>query len=440
MGNGYCLTDTIYALSSGPGKGGVAVIRISGNRVRAVLKQMVGLDDPTPRYAYFKAIRKGRDILDRSLILFFAGPASFTGEDVAEFHVHGGQAVIHSILEALGEIEGCRPAERGEFSRRAVINGKMDLTQAEGMADLINAQTERQQAQAMAQMQGNLKNLYDGWRQDLTHHMAYLEAFIDFPEEEIPPEKMTRIDSDIIGLAERIRNHLDDHRAGERLRDGFRIALIGAPNVGKSSLINALTHRDVAIVSQVAGTTRDVVEAYLDVAGFPVILSDTAGLRERAESIEAEGIRRAVRTAESADLILYIRDIRQAETPADLPQKLRDKTVLNIWNKADLSAARPDGIVVSAVTGDGIQNLWDNIKGVLVRDFGDGSTGLITRDRYRVALKECLDFLNRAKETAPLELKAENLRMAARSLGRITGQIETEELLDVIFRDFCIGK
>ena len=436
----YCLTDTIYALSSGPGKGGVAVIRISGRQVREVLRIMADLADPKPRYAYFRTLKSGDSVLDQALVLFFRGPASFTGEDVAEFHIHGGRAVIQRVLEALGELDGCRPAERGEFSRRAVINGKMDLTQAEGMADLINAQTERQQIQALSQMQGNLKTLYEGWRQDLMHHMAYLEAFIDFPEEDIPPEKMAGIDSDIAALADRIDKHLNDRRAGERLRDGFRIALIGAPNVGKSSLINALTHKDVAIVSQVAGTTRDVVEAYLDVAGFPVILSDTAGLRERAESIEAEGIRRAVRTAESADLILHIRDIQNPNEPSDLPDTLRDKTVLTVWNKADLGNAHPDGIVISALTGAGIADLWAQIRSVLERDFGDGSTGLITRERYRVALKECLDRLHHATGVAELELKAEDLRLAARALGRITGRIDTEELLDIIFRDFCIGK
>ena len=438
----YCLTDTIYALSSGAGKGGVAVIRISGSAVRTVLSRLAGLTEPRPRYAYFRPLRApdGR-VLDESLVLYFAAPHSFTGEDVAELQVHGGRSVIQAVLTALGDMPGCRPAERGEFSRRAVINGKMDLTAAEGILDLINAETEQQRAQALTQAQGALARLYDGWRDTLCHHMAYLEAFIDFPEEEIPPEKLAAMDGEIRALTTAIQAHLNDNRAGEKLRDGFQIAIIGVPNVGKSSLINALTHRDVAIVSQTAGTTRDVVEVHLDVAGFPVILADTAGLREQAEEIESEGIRRAVQKAEEADLILHIQDGTQYPTRDTLPTILTEKTVLTVWNKADVMPSQPaDVLCVSAKTGVGIPELWAQIRMILERDFGQRSGGVITRERYRTALMACVRALTQAVGVSELELKAEELRLAARALGRITGRIEADELLDVIFRDFCIGK
>ena len=439
-GISYCLTDTIYALSSGLGKGGVAVIRVSGNQVQRVLKEMAHLEDPQPRYAYFKPLFNREKEIDRALVLYFAGPNSFTGEDVAELQVHGGRAVIQAVVEALGQIPSCRPAERGEFSRRAVINGKMDLTEAEGLLDLINAETERQRVQALSQMQGNLGQLYEGWRTDLTRDMAYLEAFIDFPEEEIPPEKEALIDANIQDLIRRIRQHLDDQKVGERLREGFTIAIIGSPNVGKSSLINALTQKEVAIVSQTAGTTRDVVEAHLDVSGFPVILADTAGLREQADAIETEGIKRAVRKATDADLILHVQSGEKWPATEPLPDVLTGKNVLTIWNKADMMSTRPEGLVVSAKTKEGIPELWQQIRSVLERDFGGREGQLITRERYRVALADCVGHLEHALTVSELELKAEDMRLAARALGRITGRIDAEDLLDVIFRDFCIGK
>lgn len=438
----YCLTDTIYALSSGSGKGGVAVIRVSGSRVLDVVSRLTGLTHPEPRYAYFKPVRTSSgSVIDHALILYFKGPHSFTGEDVVEFQVHGGRGVIQAILTALGEIPGCRPADRGEFSRRAVINGKMDLTEAEGLLDLINAETERQRVQALGQMEGVLGRLYDNWRDRLCHHMAYIEAFIDFPEEEIPPEKLAGIDEDIQSLRTAIQNHLNDGRIGEKLREGFQIAIIGVPNVGKSSLINALTHKNVAIVSQTAGTTRDVVEAHLDVDGFPVILADTAGLRERADEIESEGIRRAVQKADEADLILHVQDGTLYPAVEPLPPGLSLKTVLTVWNKADKMREHPSDVMcVSALTESGIPELWAQIRTVLERDFGRRDNGMITRERYRTALAECVRSLDRALTVSDLELKAEELRLAARALGRITGRIEAEDLLDVIFRDFCIGK
>ena len=436
----YQSGDTIYALASGLGTAGVAVIRVSGPQVLTVLDRLCHLKNPKPNCAYFRPIRSGDKTLDKGLILYFKAPHSFTGEDVAELQVHGGRGVIQAIMQALSEISGLRPAERGEYSRRAVINGKMDLTEAEGLLDLVHAETEEQRKQALAQLDGNLGQLYESWRKQLVHHLAYAEAFIDFPEEEIPPEKEQEINHDIADLIQKISLHLSDDRRGERLREGFQIAILGVPNVGKSSLINALTKREVAIVSQTAGTTRDIVEAHLDVAGFPVILADTAGLRESNEEIEVEGIRRAVKRAESADLILDIQNAEDYPNAKKLPKNLANKKVITLWNKADLLKKKPTGKAhfISAKTGLGITALWDEIKDILTDSFAGGAA--ITRERYRVALTECVAHLQDALSAPELELKTEDLRLAARALGRITGRIDVDELLDVIFRDFCIGK
>ncbi len=436
----YNTQDTIYALSSGAGKGGVAVIRVSGKKVLEVVHCLTRIENPKPRYAYFTEIKSDGIVLDKPLMIYFKGPYSFTGEDVVEFHVHGGRGVINAVMGAIGKIDGCRPAEPGEYSRRAVVAGKMDLTKAEGLMDLIDAETELQRAQAFSQMDGNLSALYEGWRADLKHHMAYLEAFIDFPEEEIPQENLDKIDLQINKLINDIKAHLDDKKIGQRLREGFLVAIVGVPNVGKSSLINALTKKDVAIVSQTAGTTRDVVEAHLDVAGFPVILADTAGLREGTEEIESEGIRRAVKKASDADLILHVLDAKNYPHVDKLPDELANKHILTLWNKVDEVSREIKEDVISAKTGDGIDALWDKIKSVLSDSLAMAQNGVITRERYRIALKECQKALENSLNAPELELKAEDLRMANRALGRITGVIDADELLDVIFRDFCIGK
>ena len=436
----YTSNDTIYALASGQGVAGVAVIRVSGPKVLDVLRTLCSLQNPKPNYAYFRPIKSGKKVLDKGLILYFKAPHSFTGEDVAELQIHGGRGVIQAVSQALSEISGLRPAERGEYSRRAVVNGKMDLTEAEGLLDLVHAETEEQRKQALAQLDGNLGQLYESWRSQLVHHLAYAEAFIDFPEEEIPPAKEQEINHDIQDLIQKISDHLSDNHRGERLREGFQIAIVGVPNVGKSSLINALTKKDVAIVSQTAGTTRDIVEAHLDVAGFPVILADTAGLRDSDEEIEAEGIRRAVKRAEQADLILSVQDSADYPNAKKLPKALDQKCVITLWNKSDLLKKKTmkNEHFISAKTGAGITALWDEIKDILTESFSGGAA--LTRERYRAALTECVDHLTSALSVQALELKTEDLRLAARALGRITGRIEVDELLDVIFRDFCIGK
>ena len=435
----YDQNDTIYALASGLGTAGVAVIRISGAESLNILKKLTKIKKPEPNHAFFSPISFNGYVLDRALVLYFHAPHSFTGEDIVELQVHGGRGVVQAILKALSSFRNCRPAERGEFSRRAVINGKMDLTEAEGLLDLVHAETEQQRRQALAQMDGNLSNLYESWRSQLVHHLAYAEAFIDFPEEDIPPEKEHEINRDIQSLIDQIQSHLNDEKRGERLREGFQIAIIGAPNVGKSSLINALTHKEVAIVSQIAGTTRDIIEAHLDVDGFPVVLADTAGLRENAGQIEAEGIKRAVKKAEQADLILFVQDATTKQRQP-IPNALLEKRVITIWNKKDLIKNKTieNGHYISAKTGAGITALWTEIKQILLAFASDGA--VITRERYRIALKECVAALKSALKAGALELKTEDLRMAARALGRITGRIEVDELLDVIFRDFCIGK
>lgn len=440
MESAYNMSDTIYALSSGHGVGGVAVIRISGNQALAVFNQLAGLKEPKNRYAHYVVLKDGNRVLDHSLALYFKGPNSFTGEDVVELHVHGGRSVILSVLKALSNLPEFRPAEPGEFSRRAVVNGKMDLTEAEGLMDLIHATTEQQQTQALLQMDGALSKLYEDWRAHLIHDMAYLEAFIDFPEEDIPPEKQNEITGHIQELIQKINHHLDDGKRGQKLRDGFQIALIGAPNAGKSSLINALTQKEMAIVSTTAGTTRDVVEAYLDVDGFPVILADTAGLRETSEEIEQEGIRRAVKKATEADLIIHLIDSTQPADASSFLTGIQPDKILTVYNKSDITPISEQTLSVSAKTGQGIDVLWNQIKQILSSQMAVCDKAVITRERYRVALNECVVQLTQALNQTEIELKAENLRLAAKALGRITGRIEADELLDVIFRDFCIGK
>ena len=432
--------QTIFALSSAAGRAGVAVIRISGDKAINVYKQLTKKEKIKEKYAQCNYIYDNKgNVIDQAITLFFKGPKSFTGEDVLEIQCHGSRAVIQKILSLISEIKGCRMAEAGEFTRRAVYNNKMDLTAAEGLIDLIDADTEAQRAWAVRQMGGELQNLYDGWRKQLVEYMAYLEAFIDFPEEEIPPEKMAIINDGIHTLIHKIADHLDDNNRGINLKEGFQIAIVGAPNVGKSSLLNALAHKDVAIVSETAGTTRDIVEVYLDIAGYPVVIADTAGLRQTDEQIEKEGIKRALKRASDASLL-----IAMGEVGKELDKKTKDTfenhpNALLVFNKAD-KGIKQEGLLISAKTGQGIDKLYQIIKEKVIEQMGSSGEVMLTRLRYKTALKECGEALGRALDETELELKAEELRLAARSLGKITGFVRTEELLDVIFSSFCIGK
>ena len=431
-------SDTIFALSSGPPPAGIAVIRLSGPRVRFGLETLVE-SVPEPRTATLRKFNAADGTpIDRGIVLFFAAPASFTGEDVAELHVHGGRAVVAAVLAALGALPGFRPAEPGEFTRRAFGNERLDLTQVEGLADLIAAETEAQRRQALAQADGALGALYEGWREKLVRARALIEAELDFADEEDIPGSVSVQAWDIVaGLEQEIVNHLADRR-GERVRDGFEVVILGPPNVGKSSLLNAIARRDVAIVTPEAGTTRDLIEVRLDLDGYAVTLVDTAGLRDATSGVEREGIRRAEERAGSADLVLWVEDARDAAR-AELP--LSD--AIRVRNKMDLAEGRgADGAIgVSARTGEGLAALLELVAERIAALSAPGESPVLTRARHRTALEGCLKSL-RAADIAgrPLELRAEDLRHAGDLLGRITGRIDVEDMLDVIFRDFCIGK
>lgn len=435
------MNGTIFAPATASGKAGVAVIRVSGPQALEAVKKMTAIKTPIPRKAMFSEIHTpDGTAVDNGLVLYFPCPNSFTGEDVVEFQTHGGRAIISAVLSGLAQIDGFRPAGRGEFTRRAVENGKMDLTAAEGLADLVNAETEQQRKQALRQMGGALAKIYEDWHDRLLHVLAWMEAYIDFPEEEIPEDVSADVRGKIASLMSEIQVHLNDGRRGEKLRDGFQIAIIGAPNAGKSSLMNRLAQRDVAIVSSAAGTTRDIIEVRLDINGYPVIVADTAGLRDTDEEIEAEGVRRAKARAEEADLVLWLSDALKGKNNTET-EKIDSEKIFRIMNKADQTKPQDDGnIWISAKTGQGIDVLLDRIGRFVEEKMALREEPSLTRLRHRKALEECLQCLNSSLKAPEIELMTEDLRMAMRSLGKITGQVQVEELLDVIFKDFCIGK
>lgn len=382
----------------------------------------------------------GEDI-DDGLALWFPGPHSVTGEDVAELQVHGSRAVLGAVLGVLGRM-GLRLAEPGEFTRRAFLNHKLDLVQAEAVADLAAAETEAQRRQALRQLDGGLGALYRGWSERLLRLLAHLEAAIDFPDENLPPEIEAEVIAETTALVTEITTHLADHRRGERLRDGIAVAIVGPPNAGKSSLLNQLAQREAAITSPIAGTTRDVIEVAIDLAGYPVVLADTAGLRDSGDAVEQEGLRRAVARAESAELRLFVFDAGRPEDARGAGAWPGPDTIL-VANKIDLVADRGilpvDAVAVSARTGAGIATLVTALTARIAADY-DIAAPLLTRARHRAALEAARDALNRAVAASFPELRAEDLRLAWRSLGRITGHVDVEDLLDVIFADFCIGK
>lgn len=446
------MSDTIFALASGRGASGVAVIRVSGPHALGSLRALSGKADIPFRSAILTELTDNvsRETLDRALVLAFDSPRSYTGEHVVEYHVHGGGAVIRGVLESLSRFKNHRMAEPGEFTRRAFENGKMDLTEAEAIGDLIHAETALQKEQALRQMGGALADLYDGWRDRLLKILAYVEAELEFPDEDLPVDILAAIRPQIERLSTDIAAHLSDNRRGERLRSGVHIAVIGAPNAGKSSLVNALAQRDIAIVSDIAGTTRDVIEAHLDIAGYPVILSDTAGLRPDQlgehghDAIESEGIRRALEIAENADIRIILYDGRH-QTPDPHSRALEDHpNTLPVINKTEggCKLVHPENpLQISVKENKGIDALLEKLTALIAASFNSSAdTPVITRARHRAALTACQESLQRCLHAPLPELTAEDLRLAIRDLGRITGRVDVEDLLDVVFRDFCIGK
>jgi len=453
--------ETIYALSSGHwgamGPTGVGVIRVSGSQVRAIIKAFCG-DIPRERMASLRTLvnPQTNDPLDQALVLYFQGPHSFTGEDVVEFHVHGGRAVIGGVLGALSSFAQMRMAEPGEFSRRAFENGKLDLLEVEGLADLIEADTSAQKTQALAQMGGVFSRLYEGWRGDLIHAIALVESALDFSDEgDVPEDIASGAMGQVKLLYEAINSHLDDGHRGEIVRDGYRVAIVGAPNAGKSSLMNGLAQRDVVIVCDEAGTTRDVVEVRLDIDGLSVIVSDTAGLRETTSKVELEGIARSFKQIEQASLILWMIDGTAPEVGLPDQVAASDALVLKIWNKVDLAAVDPAferevDLALSAEQGTGLDQLVERISEIAKTHMaqtqmpkGMSFEGvLITRARHRDLLLSALeglrDFLD--GDLSDTELRAEDLRRAAFAIGRLTGKVDVEDILDKLFIEFCIGK
>jgi tRNA modification GTPase len=444
------MTETIFALASAAGRAGVAVVRISGPGAGSALTDLGGRLPPPQRATHmrFRAGQSG-EAIDDGIALYFAAPASFTGEEVAELHLHGSRAVLSAVFEELGARPGFRLAEPGEFTRRAFLNGKLDLTEAEAIADLVAAETAAQRRQALRQLSGEFGQLCEGWRTRLIRAQAQLEAEIDFPDEELPPELWAAARQEIGVLRDEIAARLADDRRGERLRDGVSIAILGPPNSGKSSLINALARRDVAITSSIAGTTREVIEVALDLGGYPVVLADTAGLRATKDEIEEEGVRRARARAEAADLRLIVLDITKPDE-AEVVRPLIDRNTILVANKIDLAAGAGTGwvaglgpapaLLLSVATGEGMRHLVDHLTQVVADIFGPGDAALITRARHRLALESCVAALNQFALARLPELAAEELRIAARSLGRIIGRVDVEDMLDALFSEFCIGK
>lgn len=450
-------TDTIFALSSGTGTAGVAVIRLSGLSSKPVLSHMTGGNVPVARKAALRTLKDPETsaVLDQALVLVFDAPASFTGEDVVELHLHGGRAVVEGVLATLQAVEGLRLAEPGEFSRRAFENNKLDLTEAEGLNDLIHAQTAAQRDQALRQMDGELRNLYDGWRGELLAHYAHLEADIDFPDEDLPDGVSGAVLPKILSLKENIAQHIVDGQRGRMLRNGFRLTVLGEPNAGKSTLVNALAKSDVAIVSDEAGTTRDVIEVQLDLDGFPVRLIDTAGLREGESNVEQEGVRRAIARAEEADLKLVM--VRADEWPVipDAMKKWLDQDALLVISQTDrmddkamfhVKHVEDFGVVgavpISVKTGTGMEDLFSAIARIVSDRMALTDAPVLTRMRHQKALEDTIAHLDRFEANAGQDavLAAEDVRMAVRAIGKITGRVGVEDMLDIVFSDFCIGK
>jgi tRNA modification GTPase len=445
MANNY--DDTIFSLATAVGRAATAMVRISGPRVNDV-PELLGFARPEPKIASLRTLKHQKKKLDQSIVLFFNGPESYTGEDVMELHLHGGRAVIEGVYSALSAQEGFRFAENGEFSKRAVMNGRIDLTEAEGINDLINAETEAQRDQGLNQLEGALRLQLEKWSKDLKRFGAYIEAYIDFPDEEIPENILNDLLQGVEATNKELKEFVDDDRKGEILRSGLKVAVIGPPNVGKSSFVNWLTKRDIAITSEKAGTTRDIVEAHLDLGGYPVTVADTAGIRASEDTIEQEGIRRARGWAESADLRVLVLDPETIENANQFGDLLKGDDPVLI-NKADQVATTKKKMavgypLVSVKTGYGLERALSELTTIAKKKMGTQRLTTITQARHRARLNDCLVALKKAhfglQNHADLELIAEDFRSAIYCIGRITGHIDIEDLLDVVFKEFCIGK
>ena len=436
--------DTIFALTTGVYRVAIAVIRVSGPKALETVRQLAWKTLVEPRILHrqtFTDPESGK-VLDHGMMAFFPGPNSYSGEDVIEYHLHGGRAIIEGMLKALGQIPGCRYAEPGEFTKRGFENGKFDLTECEAINDIVDAETEAQKIQALDQYVGSLSQLYRSWTDMLSGILAHQEAEIEFPEDDLPQGLSQKMRPEIEAMLKDIKTHLNDGRRGERLRNGLRLAIVGAPNAGKSSLLNALAQRDAAIVSPEAGTTRDVIEVHLDLGGYPVIVSDTAGLRETESLVEKEGIRRAENAAKEADFKLALFDAAQPQDAAT--QKLIDKNTIVVYNKTDLVPAgfnAPGGsFLISAKTGQGLDEFLKQLTAMVAHSFKAKPGPVPSRARHRAALEEAVGALDRCLEANLPELAAEDMRLAVRALGTITGRVHVEDVMDKIFKNFCIGK
>jgi len=442
---------TIYALSSGPGISGVAIVRVSGKKTAVVVKLLTGKPPPPPRMASLRKINKTNtsELIDEGIILWFPGPESYTGEDMAEFHIHGSKAVIDALHASIAKIENCRLAEPGEFTKLAFQNGKINLLKAESIADLISAETEIQRQQAIKIMNGKSADKFNDLRKKLLKILAYIEAKIDFPDEDLPEDILISIKKDSDDIYKNIIKILDDQKVGERIREGFKIAIIGPTNAGKSSLLNHLSSRDVAIVSEIAGTTRDIIETHLNIDGYPVVVSDTAGIRDSKNEIEKKGIKLALKRAEDADLRLVVIDGQSVDFTSVLKDLLGENSIL-IVNKSDLikgelnsEIKKFDPILISVKEKLNIDGLILKIKNKLKDKFITNGDILISRERHRQHLEQCLDSLKNFRtknEAKDFDKAAEDLRLATRHLGMIVGKVDVEEILGSIFNDFCIGK
>ena len=442
---------TIFALSSGPGVSGVAIIRVSGLEASKVIKSLTGKEIPKPRVATLRKINNinTSELIDEGIILWFPGPESYTGEDMAEIHIHGGKAGVLAVQNEILKIKNCRLAEPGEFTKLAFQNGKINLLKAESIADLISAETEIQRLQAVKIMKGKSSEKFNELREKLLKILSFIEAKIDFPEEDLPEENIKRIKDDTLNIFNQINKILNDQKIGEIIREGFKIAIVGPTNAGKSSLLNNLSNREVAIVSEIAGTTRDVVETHLNIGGYPVILSDTAGIRNSKDEIEKKGIRLSLKKAENADLKLVVVDAKNIDLSGFLTDLLKNDAIL-VVNKSDLLKKKLDPkilnlnhVLISIKDNSNIDDLILKIKNSLKNKFVTEEDILITRERHRQHLVQCANYLKNfldKNDKKDFDKAAEDLRLATRQLGMIVGKVDVEEILGSIFNDFCIGK